>query len=298
MGDAVTQPSTQNKIEMAMGRVTDLSSSEASEPDTIPADTRSTWRREQDRALKLRLEQLQVSMGHGQAAIPTIAASSTPTATQAPARAQTFPSERSARSYGIGTFLSVALFGALSGASLMWIAINSSTQSTSPLAATSAAPVKTATPAIVVAAAVAPVNEPIVAAPEPKPAVQVDASESQARDLIEGWRQAWENRDAGNYVKHYSQGFTPANGQARSKWAEGRQRNFSGKSSIQVSIGGMRLERLTDDRIKAFFLQDYTADNYRESAKPKTLLLERAGQEWKIAGEWEGDYAITPQATQ
>lgn len=162
----------------------------------------------------------------------------------------------------------------------MWLAMNSAAQPTPPLAASNVAP------------------EPTAAAPEPKPAAQVDTSDSQARDLIEGWRQSWARRDAGAYVTHYSQGFSPANGQTRDSWAEGRQRNFAGKSSIEVAISNLRIERLSDDRIKAFFLQDYTSDNYRENAKPKTLLLERAGQEWKIAGEWEGDYAITPQATQ
>lgn len=158
--------------------------------------------------------------------------------------------------------------------------MNSAPQPTRPLAATGVAQVST------------------VAVPEPKPAVQVDPSDSQARDLIEGWRQAWARRDASAYVTHYSQGFAPANGQTRTNWAEGRKRNFAGKSSIQVAISGLRIERLSDDRIKAFFLQDYTAGNYRENAKPKTLLLERVGQEWKIAGEWEGDHAIRPQAAQ
>lgn len=254
--------------------------SAATEPDTIPADTRSTWRREQDRALKQRLEQLQIAQGQGQAPRPAIAVSSAPTATPTPALAQPFPSHASARGYGIGVFLSVALFGALAGASLMWMAMNSAAHPTQPLVATGIA------------------QAPAAAVPEPKPAAQVDASDSQARDLIESWRQAWARRDASAYVTHYSQGFAPANGQTRTNWAKGRQRNFAGKSSIKVAISSLRIERLSDDRIKAFFLQDYTSGNYRENAKPKTLLLERAGQEWKITGEWEGDYAITPLATQ
>jgi ketosteroid isomerase-like protein len=263
-----------------MGRVSGPAPSAASEPDTIPVDTRSAWRREQDRILKQRLEQLQIAQRRGQAPIPAIAASSAPTATPPPALAQTFPSHASGRGYGVGAFFSVALFSALAGAGLMWMTMNSAAQATRPLAATGVAQVST------------------VAVPEPKPAVQVDTSDSQARNLIEGWRQAWARRDAGAYVAQYSQDFAPANGQTRTNWAEGRQRNFAGKSSIQVTIGGLRIERLSDDRIKAFFLQDYTSGNYRENAKPKTLLLERTGQEWKIGGEWEGDYAITPQATQ
>lgn len=65
-----------------------------------------------------------------------------------------------------------------------------------------------------------------------------------------------------------------------------------------MTVNDLRIERLSDDRIKALFLQDYTSGSYRETAQPKTLLLERTGQEWKIAGEWEGDYALTAQATQ
>jgi hypothetical protein len=263
-----------------MGRVSDQAPSAASEPDNILVDTRSAWRNEQDRALKLRLEQLQIAQGRGQVSIPAIAVSSAPTATPNPALAQTFPSHASTRGYGIGVFLLVAFFGTFAGASLMWLAMNSAAQPTQPLAAAGVA------------------QEPSVAVPEPKSAVQVDTSDSQARDLIEGWRQAWARRDAGAYVAQYSQGFAPANGQTRDNWAEGRQRNFAGKSSIQVAISGLRLEQLSDGRIKAFFLQDYTSGNYREKAKPKTLLLERAGQEWKIGGEWEGDQAIRPQANQ
>lgn len=270
---------------MAMGRVTGPVASADSEPDTIPVDPRSTWRREQDRALKLRLEQLQIAQGHGQAPIPAIG-SSAPTTAQTPSAAQIFPSHAPGRSYGIGAFLSVALFGALAGASLMWITMNS------------AAPDTAAMPAMVVAAALAPAALPTVGEVKPIPAVQVDNSDAQARDLIEGWRQAWARRDANAYVTHYGQSFVPANGQTRVSWAEGRLRNFASKSSIQVAISGLRLERLSDDRIKAFFLQDYTAGTYSENAKPKTLLLERASPEWKITGEWEGHYAITPQATQ
>lgn len=276
----MTPSNTQNRIELAMGRIVDPATSAATEPNTIPIDTRSTWRREQDRALKLRLKQLQVSLGQEPGPLPSITASSGSTATQAFAGAQTSAREASARSYGIGTFLSVALFGAIVGAGLTWMAMNRAAPPNQPVAATFVA------------------AETTVATPEPKPAVEIDSSDSQARGLIEGWRQAWARRDASAYVTHYSQGFSPANGQTRDSWAVGRQRNFAGKSSIEVTISNLRIERLSDDRIKAFFLQDYTSGNYRENAKPKTLLLERAGQEWKIAGEWEGDYAITPQALQ
>ena len=276
----MTKSMTHNRIEMAMGRVTGPSPSATFEPETIPVDTRSTWRREQDRTLKLRLEQLQMAQGNGQSPTPAIAVFSVSSATPTRAIAQTFPSHPLGRGYGIGAFLSVALFGALVGAGLMWITMISAAQPTRPLAATGIA------------------QMPALAVPEPKPASQIDTSDEQARDFIESWRQAWARRDARAYVTHYSQGFAPANGQTRTNWADGRQRNFAGKSSIEVAVDGLRLERLSDDRIKAFFLQDYTSGNYRENAKPKILLLERSGQEWKIAGEWEGDHAIMPQAIQ
>lgn len=275
-----------------MSRAAVPASSEDYDTDTIPVDTRSTWRREQDRALKLRLEQLKIAQIR--TPIPAIAAALAHTARPAQQSAPTLASRASDRGHGIRTLLAVALFGALAGAVLMWMTINGVARQTRPLPTTGAV---SFTPATVATAAI-PTPEPTAAKPEPKPAVQVDTSDSQARELIEGWRQAWASRDATAYLTHYSQSFTPANGQQHANWAEGRQRNFASKSSIQVAVKDLRIERLSDDRIKAFFRQDYASGNYRENAQPKTLLLERTGQEWKISGEWEGDHALTAQAAQ
>ena len=49
----------------------------------------------------------------------------------------------------------------------------------------------------------------------------------------------------------------------------------------------------TSDQLRAVFLQDYVSGTYRENARPKTLLLVKAGGDWRIAGEWQG----TPPAS-
>lgn len=78
----------------------------------------------------------------------------------------------------------------------MWMAINGASQQVQPWTMTSAVPV---TPATVVTAAV-PAPEPANTIPESKPGSQVDTSDSQARELIEVWRQAWAGRDADAYL--------------------------------------------------------------------------------------------------
>ena len=111
---------------------------------------------------------------------------------------------------------------------------------------------------------------------------------AQARDLVEHWRRAWSSRDVDAYLGCYSANFVSARGQTRTKWAKARRRNLSSRSEISVQVHDLRIERIDTGRLKAVFLQDYASDRYREVAQPKTLLLVRAGDDWRIAQEWQG----------
>ena len=116
----------------------------------------------------------------------------------------------------------------------------------------------------------------------------VDNTGIQGRDLIEGWRRAWEQRNVETYLGYYGAQFVPVNGQKLLVWSKARQQNMSSRSSISVGIKDIRVERIGVDQIKVSFLQDYASGTYQESARPKTLLLERTGKEWQISGEWQG----------
>lgn len=109
--------------------------------------------------------------------------------------------------------------------------------------------------------------------------------ESLARFLLERWRQAWTRRDIEAYLHCYSQNFVPADGQSRANWESARRKNLSSRSDISVNISKLNIERIADDQVKVFFVQDYASGTYQENARPKMLLMSRTGEDWKIISE-------------
>lgn len=57
---------------------------------------------------------------------------------------------------------------------------------------------------------------------------------------------------------------------------------------ISVGVNKLRTDPVGADRLKVTFLQDYSSGNCKEQAQPKTLMLQRQGNSWKIVGEWQG----------
>ena len=155
------------------------------------------------------------------------------------------------------------LVAAAAGAVLMWSVTGGSVRTPGPT------PPKTAAAAATIVPAAVPVD-------------------TQVRDRLEQWRQSWSNRDADAYLGFYSAQFIPANGAERSVWAEGRRKNFLGKSSISVRIDDVKVVPENNNQAKVTLLQDYTSDSYKETRQPKTFLLSREGGDWQIIGEWEG----------
>jgi ketosteroid isomerase-like protein len=105
--------------------------------------------------------------------------------------------------------------------------------------------------------------------------------------MLERWRQAWSRRDVDAYLSSYSADFVPADGATRSAWAEGRRKNLLGRSRIDVQLRDIKLSPQADGQVKVSLLQDYASDHYRETSRPKTLLLIREGGGWRIAREWQ-----------
>lgn len=127
--------------------------------------------------------------------------------------------------------------------------------------------------------------------------VAADNAEERALAILEEWRAAWSNRDTDAYLSHYSDSFVAANGQDRATWAETRRKNFGSRNSISVKTYDVHATRLDDRRIQLVFLQDYESGGYREKAQPKVFLLIQEGQDWRIAGEWQGKLTVPASGT-
>ncbi|MDP3540755.1 MAG: hypothetical protein Q8S26_18810 [Azonexus sp.] len=257
-----------NVIESAMSRLDGKALVVNAEPDPALA-RKSLGRRDYDLALAQRLEQLRTAMGEDTPEalpIPPVAA---PAIVNAPRR-----------TFQPGTLLATAIFSALAGAGIMWLAIGGNPPAPEPhTRSISPAPVAPI-------AQVAPI--PATEATPPTPPAPVRNDDDQVRDLLEAWRLAWSNRDIENYLSHYAPDFTPADGQKRADWAAARRKNISSRPDINVQVRDPRIERIDENQIRLEFLQDYTAGAYREKDQAKTLLLVRQDDRWQIAGEWQG----------
>lgn len=132
-----------------------------------------------------------------------------------------------------------------------------------------------------------PVTPPIQATPIAPAAVSTLAisDETAINELLTDWRSAWAQRDVANYLIAYSKDFKPADGSSRGTWAAARAKKVAEGAPITLDIHQLRLDRVDADHFKASFLQDYAAGNFRETARPKTLLIAREGSEWRIIEE-------------
>ncbi len=137
-------------------------------------------------------------------------------------------------------------------------------------------------------------QEPITpAAPPARAAVVAPAAvatpaikdEQAVNDLLGAWRSAWAQRDVAGYLGAYSKDFKPADGSSRDTWAAARAQKVATGAPITLDIRQLTVDRVDGDHFKATFLQDYAAGNYRETARPKAMLIAREGSQWRIIEE-------------
>jgi ketosteroid isomerase-like protein len=128
---------------------------------------------------------------------------------------------------------------------------------------------------VVATVAAAPLASPVVVAPDA----------AQARELVDAWAKAWSARDVERYLGFYASGFVSEKGLARAAWESGRRKRLASQRVISVAVRDVKVEAQTADRMTVRFVQDYSADTYRELATPKKLLLVREAGAWRIAAE-------------
>lgn len=134
---------------------------------------------------------------------------------------------------------------------------------------------------------VTPAAPPVQAAAVAPAAVATPAisDETAVNDLLGAWRSAWAQRDVAGYLGAYSKDFKPADGSSRDTWAAARTQKVAAGAPITLDIRQLTVDRIDADHFKATFLQDYAAGNYRETARPKTMLIAREGSQWRIIEE-------------
>jgi ketosteroid isomerase-like protein len=129
---------------------------------------------------------------------------------------------------------------------------------------------------------------PAAAKPAGATAAPAAAALDEARSAVEGWARAWSDRNVDAYLGFYGEAFRPDRGQSRAAWEASRRQAIEKKSTITVSVRNLKLEARAGDRVTARFIQDYSADTYRENGTAKTLVLAREGTGWRIVSESAG----------
>jgi hypothetical protein len=166
-------------------------------------------------------------------------------------------------------------FSAAVGAALAWLAL--------------AEPNRLAAPPVLETAIRTPAAFPVAPITSPAKQSEVAPERSQAAlDMLEHWRLAWSSRAVDSYLGFYSDHFVPADATNRSVWAEGRRKNLLSKSKIDVQIDHVKIASTDERQVKVQLLQSYESGGYKEPGRPKTLLLTREGNDWRIVGEWQG----------
>ncbi|WP_415238360.1 L,D-transpeptidase family protein [Seleniivibrio woodruffii] len=105
----------------------------------------------------------------------------------------------------------------------------------------------------------------------------------EAEKLVEGWKKAWESRNADEYMAYYSERFK-AGRMNYEGWKKDKSGKFERIAQITVGIEDMKVEMGKDETIVITFIQNYTGDKYSDRGI-KTLTLENGDSGLRIVSE-------------
>ncbi len=118
--------------------------------------------------------------------------------------------------------------------------------------------------------------------PTPEPAVTVNEN-AALNEAMNGWRQAWSNKNVVTYLSFYGPDFVPPNGMSRQAWEASRRERISGKEKIDIAIQNLRIQ-INNNTATAKFTQVYTDERLRLTDR-KTLVWQKLSGRWLIQRE-------------
>jgi tetratricopeptide (TPR) repeat protein len=124
------------------------------------------------------------------------------------------------------------------------------------------------------------------AKPAEKPAPATDGT-AEVMKAVNGWAQAWSNKDADAYLAYYAKDFKTPGGEPRADWEKGRRSRIGAPKSISVGIESPKVTMRSPQEASVSFRQTYRSDKLKTSSR-KTLELARADGRWLIREEKAG----------
>ncbi len=120
-----------------------------------------------------------------------------------------------------------------------------------------------------------------------EPAVEaLPAADSEAlAQTVRDWAAAWSAKDVEKYLAFYAAGYAPEGSGSRKVWETQRRSRISSPKQIRVTVSDLQFAKLTADRVRVTFQQDYASDALTNHVT-KVLELKNAGDGWRILREY------------
>lgn len=111
----------------------------------------------------------------------------------------------------------------------------------------------------------------------------IETPRAKANEMIEAWRQAWENSDFESYMSYYSKNFRSL-GKTKSGWQQYKQSIAkSRKGDIKIEISEPKILAF-EDQLLVVFQQDYASKAHSDYGR-KFLYLQWEGDRYRIIAE-------------
>ena len=135
----------------------------------------------------------------------------------------------------------------------------------------------------------AEVKEPVAKPQEVKPAEPKPVAPTAEADItkaLQGWANAWSNKDVKAYLGYYAPDFQTPNGMARKAWETERTQRIDKPGKLQVSLDNVKIN-VSGDKATVKFRQQYKSATLKSSTG-KTIVFIKAGNRWLIQQERVG----------
>jgi len=108
--------------------------------------------------------------------------------------------------------------------------------------------------------------------------------ESELAEFLRSWVAGWSSKDTVAYLAHYSDNFTPAQGQSLGTWKERKQKIINKAEFIKIRVEDIQLDQIQDTQADLSFRLSYESDTYQSESR-KFLKLIKEESSWLIISE-------------
>jgi tetratricopeptide (TPR) repeat protein len=124
------------------------------------------------------------------------------------------------------------------------------------------------------------------AAPAPaKPASPPADPSAEVLKAVNGWAQAWSNRDVDAYLAYYAKDFQTPGGESRADWEKSRRSRIGAAKTITVGVDSPKVTMNGATQATVSFRQAYASDKFKATGSKTLVLAKSAEGRWQIQQE-------------